>query len=274
MLWDFQMEDYHQWVYEEKIHARLPPVFSSRQVIRAKLNEAQIPAGVGLHDSSAALIPYLSAFHQPFILISTGTWCISLNPFNKEPLTALELEQDCLSFLSYNGEPVKASRLFAGNEHERFIKILANYFQKQDNYYETVAFSHEIMRWLEQHIDQTINTHPAFGASAFIQRDLSAFNTYEEGYHQLLMDIMQQQKISTGLLMKGVPVKRIFVDGGFGKNPVYMNLLAHAFADVEVYAASVSQATAIGAALAIHQSWNERAIPAGMIDLKYFSLHS
>ena len=42
--------------------------------------EDTIAVGAGLHDSSAALIPYLSAFREPFILLSPGTWCISLNP--------------------------------------------------------------------------------------------------------------------------------------------------------------------------------------------------
>ena len=49
--------------------------------------------GIGLHDSSAALIPYLVNFSMPFVLISTGTWCISMNPFSKTALTAEELQQ-------------------------------------------------------------------------------------------------------------------------------------------------------------------------------------
>jgi very-short-patch-repair endonuclease len=46
--------------------------------------EDTIAVGAGLHDSSAALIPYLSAFEEPFALLSTGTWCITLNPFNQD----------------------------------------------------------------------------------------------------------------------------------------------------------------------------------------------
>ncbi|HEY8917724.1 MAG TPA: FGGY-family carbohydrate kinase, partial [Chitinophaga sp.] len=65
-------------------------------------------------------------------------------------------------------------------------------------------------------------------------------------------------------------VKRIFVDGGFSKNPLYMHLLAAAFPDLEVYAASVAQATAVGAALAIHRHWNTRNLPGDLVELKYF----
>jgi ribulose kinase len=82
---------------------------------------------------------------------------------------------------------------------------------------------------------------------------------------------MYQQVLSTSLVMKGVPVKRIFVDGGFGKNPVYMHLLAVAFPNVEVFAASVAQASAMGAALAIHKHWNTREMPSDIIELKFYA---
>jgi hypothetical protein len=50
-----------------------------------------------------------------------------------------------------------------------------------------------------------------------------------------------------------------------------MNLLAASFPGVEVYAASVAQATAMGAALAIHEYWNSQSLPADIIQLKYYS---
>ncbi len=50
-----------------------------------------------------------------------------------------------------------------------------------------------------------------------------------------------------------------------------MNLLANAFPDQEVYAASMAQATALGAALVIHHEWNSKPIPADLIELKYYS---
>ena len=67
-------------------------------------------------------------------------------------------------------------------------------------------------------------------------------------------------------------VKRIFVDGGFGKNPIYMNLLAAAFPDKEVFAASMAQATAVGTALAIHRHWNSKPLPNDIIELKYYAV--
>lgn len=86
-----------------------------------------------------------------------------------------------------------------------------------------------------------------------------------------MLDIVSQQFVSTQLVLKGTNVKRIFVDGGFSSNSIYMNLLAAQFPSIKVLAASMPQATAIGAALAIHDSWNPKPMPNGIIKLKDFS---
>jgi hypothetical protein len=38
-----------------------------------------------------------------------------------------------------------------------------------------------------------------------------------------------------------------------------------------VYAASVAQASAMGAALAVHPYWNKNNLPAGLIELKHYA---
>ena len=83
---------------------------------------------------------------------------------------------------------------------------------------------------------------------------------------------MQQQLSATQLVISGSAVNRIFVDGGFSNNSIYMHLLALAFPGLEVYAASVAQATAMGAALAIHKEWNTLPVPADMVKLEYYKI--
>lgn len=256
-LWDFEKNEYHEWVKKEGISRKLAPINSTIKLSTIQQsNNSTI--GTGLHDSSAALIPYLATFKEPFVLISTGTWCISLNPFNHIPLTANELAQDCLAYMQYTGKPVKASRLFAGNEHEEQTKRCAAHFQKTNDYFKTVKYDADSIENLDSE------------NASFTERGLSIFETYEEAYHQLISDIIAQQKISTKLVIYNAPVKKLFVDGGFGKNEIYMNLLAKAFPDMEVYAASVAQATALGAALAIHQDWNTQELPLNLIELRRY----
>ncbi len=210
-LWNFTTQSYHDWVIQEGIDKLFAPLKQK----------------VGLHDSSAALIPYFDAFESPFILLSTGTWCISLNPFNDSPLTDQELEKDALCYLSFQGKPVKAARLFAGNMHAEEVSKL-----------------------------KTLQL-PAL--------------EYEKAYAVLMRKIVELQVASTNLILKGTTVKRIFVDGGFSKNEYYMNGLANAFPNIEVYAATIPQASAIGAALCMHDVWNTHSKPNSLLALKYYS---
>ena len=105
----------------------------------------------------------------------------------------------------------------------------------------------------------------------FAARDLTTFATDVEAYHQLVFDLLVQQYASTQLVIRGTSVKRIFVDGGFSKNSVYMHLLASFFPAMDVYASAIPQATAIGAALAIHDAWNGLEFPSEIIQLKSYS---
>jgi len=276
-LWDFRTQKYHAWTTEERIESKLPTIFYADQAIRTNINNQEIQVGIGLHDSSSALIPYLINFTlEPFVLISTGTWCITLNPFNETPLTFEELQYDCLCFLSFQQKPVKASRLFAGYEHEVQTKRIAAHFDTPEDYYKTVAYSADIITKLN---NKEVEITPSEGKDKYIllknspfkDRDLSELENYEEAYHQLMLDIVSQQLVSTELVVHNSPVKKLFVDGGFSKNPIFMNLLAIAFPEVEVYAASMAQASSLGAALAIHRHWNSQALPTDLIDLKYYT---
>ena len=262
VLWDFEKDRYHEWVNDEGLTSKLAPIQPSDTVLKSNTPGADYKIGIGLHDSSAALIPYLVNFKEPFILISTGTWNISLNPFNQSVLTADELKQDCLCYLQYQGKPVKASRLFSGFEHEQQVKRIAEHFNVDVIRFRNVGFEQVIINQLKAHVMQGL---------IFADRDLSTFGTDTEAYHQLILDLVRLQTASTQLVLKGTSVKRIFVDGGFSKNSVFMHLLAAAFPTVEVYAASMAQATAVGAALAIHDEWNSKAVPSDIIGLQYYS---
>lgn len=274
-LWNYQKNGYHQWVSTEGIDKKLAPVFASDKTIEILFAGKKLQAGTGLHDSSAALIPYLAVITEPFVLISTGTWCISLNPFNKSPLTPEELRNDCLCYMGYKGDPVKASRLFAGHEHEQQVKKIAMFFDKPDDFYKKIKFDATIISALKKShpFNQPSEKEDAeINQSNFVERVLGDFKNYKEAYHCLMLDIIRQQYHSTQLVIHGSGVKRIFVDGGFSNNVIYMHLLALVFPQLEIYAASVAQASAMGAALAIHKEWNAFPIPADMVKLKYYKV--
>ncbi|MES2652462.1 MAG: FGGY family carbohydrate kinase [Bacteroidota bacterium] len=270
-LWDFTKNQYHNWVIEEGLDIKFGTFTAADSSSEVHHEGKNYQVGVGLHDSSAALIPYLANFSTPFILLSTGTWCISLNPFNQDPLTVDELKQDCLCYMHFKGKAVKASRIFAGNEHDQQLKRIADHFDRAAYLFKHLKFNSGLFLKLGIKIPE--NKHPQLEfstVSAFGARDLTLFNTAEEAYHQLIFDLVKQQVYSLRLVLNS-DVKRVFVDGGFGKNAIYMHLLAISIPDIEVYASSVSQATAIGTALSINDAWNSNPIPNDIIELKYYS---
>ena len=267
-LWNFNKMKYHKWTKKQNISEKLAPIHNSEEVVTLEDGTA---VGIGLHDSSSALIPYIINFEDPFVLLSTGTWVITMNPFNNKKLTFDELQNDCLCFLHYKGKPVKASRLFAGNEHEIQSLKLAKHFNVAEDSYKNVLYDKDIITKLRAKFKQyTKGDSKILKNCPFNKRDLSEFENYDEAYHQLMLDLIAQQIISTNLVIHNSLVKKIFVDGGFSKNSIYMNLLAEAFSTVEVYAASMAQASSLGAALAIHSSWNTKPIQNDLIDLKFY----
>ncbi len=261
-MWDFEKQHYHEWIFNEVMDSILAPIVPSADVIDSTFANNALKVGVGLHDSSAALIPYLINFSEPFILLSTGTWCISLNPFNLSPLTSEELKHDCLQYLQYQGKPVKASRLFSGHTHDEQMKRIAAHFDCQVNHFKNLIFDPGINLRVKSKLRQNLN---------FAKRNLAEFNDADEAYYQLISDLVGKQVASTQLVLRDSAVKRIYVDGGFSKNSIFMHMLAAAFSGLEIYAAQVAQASALGAALVIHDDWNTRSIPNDIIQVKYFS---
>jgi sugar (pentulose or hexulose) kinase len=247
-LWDFDLSQYHPWV--SSIQDQLAPISTE-----AYLPIDGINYGLGLHDSSAALVPYLRSISDEFVLLSTGTWCIAMHPFNESPLSAEELAEDVLCYLQPNGKPVKASRLFGGHFHEEQVSRMEAHFGGS---YQELTFSERVF-------SLSSRSSSVFDC-AFASRDLHDFPDLASAYDQFMVDLVGQQLRSLDLLLKDAPVKQLLVDGGFSKNEWYMRLLAHALPAVEVYAAEVAQASALGAALMVY----EGETPTDLIQLKRF----
>jgi sugar (pentulose or hexulose) kinase len=258
-LWDFAAGDYHQWVVMEGIEPKLAPIRHSDSAFEIKAGSKLLYSGIGLHDSSAALIPYITHAKEAFILLSTGTWCISLNPSNSTPLTDSELNQDCLCYLTCEGHPVKSSRLFSGHVHEEKCKDLSAHFKASPDAYKKIASGEG---W--NSLRSTLK--PGERKAIFESGDYSKFNSYDEGYTALIEYLVDQQVASTNLVLQA-NIKTIYVDGGFSQNKMFMTLLAEAFPSLKLYAASVMQASALGAALVIHKDWNPTPVKTDLLRL-------
>ncbi len=255
MLWDFQKDDYHKWVDLEDIRKLFPPIYHADHTFSAPAIK-NIRFGIGVHDSSAALMPYLATQQDPFLLLSTGTWNICFNPFNAEPLSKKELSGDCLSFLTFERKTVKASRIFLGHEHEVQTESLTRYFNVSDDYYKTITFQEEIYRHLES--AQVGDSKPFFpmemeGTGPIPEKqeqqtDYSAFQNFDEAYHQLIRYLVRWQLLSIQLIDPQKKINNLIVVGGFTKSPLFLQILKREDPARKILISDHPRASALGAA--------------------------
>lgn len=250
-LWNFDGQKYHQWVYKEGMDRILPPIVSSSTSINMTYKGKKIKIGVGIHDSSAALLPYIRSKNKPFLLLSTGTWSIALNPFNTESLSREDIVNNCLNYLRIDGERVKASRFFMGNEYRVEVEKLCGFYQKQYGYHREVLFDQGI--YLRLIANDRV--YFKFGGKTLEniseETDLNLFPNFEEAYHQLLIELMDIQVTTIKNAIGSSKIQKIFIDGGFTDNDVFMKLMSHHFSSFEVLSTHSPLGSALGAAMVI-----------------------
>lgn len=257
-MWNFGQEDYHTWLKQEDLLKLLPGIEPVTATFPVHWKDKTVQTGVGIHDSSAALAPYLFALDEPFMLISTGTWSITFNPFNKQPLTFDELQRDCLCYMNVYGQQVKAARFFLGNEYSVQKERLIEYFGIPEDA-EPVELDSELMKEIIHKNNPVLKLklHTAYNSGPFPQNkpgewDIKKFNSYKEAYHQLMLDLASIQAESVNLAGGAVSAEKLVITGGFSNNSFFIRLLSCFFPDKEIYTSNLSNASALGAALVVH----------------------
>jgi L-fuculokinase len=250
-LWNYEQEDYHKWIQDEDIDKILPPIVPTSASINTIYRDKKLKIGIGIHDSSSALLPYILSKKKPFLLLSTGTWSIALNPFNAENLTKEDISNNCLNYLRIDGKRVKASRFFMGNEYRLQVEKLCEYYKKEYGYHREVKFDQNIYLNL---IEKPAVYFKFEGIS--LQRlpqktELNLFDTFEEAYHQLMIELMELQVDTINKAIGNSKIKKIFIDGGFTDNDVFMKLMSHHFSSFKVLSTHSPLGSALGAAMVI-----------------------
>ena len=256
-LWDFEKMDYHDWVKKEGIEPLLPPILAGDTLLKTKPELGSIPCGIGVHDSSGALLPYLEQEKEPFALLSTGTWAISINPFNKTPLSESELTKDCLQFLSISGQPIKISRLFIGEEHKYQVDEMYAHWNLPLGTYKKMKFDRAAFEKVGSSRQKRIGFHylkpQDYGLERARQTDWSSFTDFEEAYYTFIHELTDIQVASLQLVLDGAPVQRIFVDGGFNANSIFLEMLRIKLPDHEIIPSDFPNGSALGAAMLVNK---------------------
>lgn len=256
-LWDFTKNAYHEWVNRQGINKLFPASIPATSKTKMIVYYQIIDVGTGIHDSSAALIPYLLSSKEPFLLLSTGTWNITFNPFNEELLTLSELNQDCLNYMRTDGSPVKASRLFFGNEFNLQTKVMAERFGRTDNNYHHIITFDEVLyeKWSQGHeplFHLESVQYPDNSIQSATETRWDLFPTFEDAFHRFMIEMMRLQRKAIQLAAGAMPIRKLYVDGGFSQSDVFIHLLRKAFPDCELIISASPLGSSLGAAMAIN----------------------
>jgi sugar (pentulose or hexulose) kinase len=226
---------------------------------------------LGIHDSNASLLPHFAKRgERGFVLNSTGTWCVMMNPVREYGFAPEELGKVVFFNSSAFGTPVKTAIFLGGQEFETWSKILMALHGRDD----LPPYDEERYRRILRDADCFLLPELVAGSGQFpgstprvvqggktwLYKDIAAaghnasadippcFGDYEQGFAVLRISLVMQSLVAlerTGL----EPGADIITEGGFRKNEAYNRLLSAAFTNNRVYLTSVSEATALGSAM-------------------------
>ncbi len=251
-LWNFSKNDYHSWVYEEGMTEKFPSLTHTGAHSKTTISGKLINIGVGIHDSSAALYPFSLLSDDPYLLLSTGTWSILFNPYSTQPLTAEELENDCLLFLQPNGNPVKASRLFLGYTYQQKLEEIGHYFKYDLNNVSKEPFDNQLLETIstskQRYFSFPLLNREEMPASA---TELSRFTTFESAYYQMIWELSTYQIEAIKIATEGKVFQRMYIDGGFSRNKIFIESLKIQLPSTVIMVSEFTSGASLGAAMQV-----------------------
>ncbi len=253
-LWDFDKGTYHDWVQKEGFETMLPPLLAANSTMVGQFEGTTMTFGIGIHDSSATLLPYYLNEKKPFVLVSTGTWSIALNPFYNKLLTEKDLQHNVLNYMMYDGRPVRAARLFLGGIYKKQVALLTAFFKKPKTYHISVSFQEDLYRQLLSTPRPSLIQEVEIGTGMQAKTtDLTPFASFEEAYHQLMIELVAQQENALRTAIGDSPVQKVYIDGGFVDNELFTTLLALRFPDLKIRTTISPLGSALGAAMVLSE---------------------
>ena len=249
-MWNYSRKDYHEWIYEEEIYKILPPIISTETSINMNYNGKRIKVGAGIHDSSAALLPYVKGSKEKFILLSTGTWSIAFNPFANGHLREEDIKGNCINYMRINGKPVKASRVFLGHEYMLQVKKLTQHFKVDKDYHKKIKFDYPTYFEISKDFEHIFRWE-SFEDEDMPDQTVLRYTDFDHAYHHLMIELTLLQVKNIKRVTEERGIKNLYIDGGFAENDIHVNLLSHYLRNMQVMTTDSALGSSIGAAIAI-----------------------
>ena len=222
---------------------------------------------MGIHDSNSALLPHFAKKgERGFILNSTGTWCVIMNPVEHYGFAPDELGKVVFFNISAFGTPIKTAIFLGGQEFEIWSKFIMELHNRTDLPQWNETLYRSILRdkklFLLPELTPGSGQYPAsrgrvvdngkhYNFDSIRDNQLPippCFSDYETAFALQRISLVMQTQTAlerTGL-QKG---NEVFTEGGFRKDESYNRLLASAFSGNRFFLTDIAEATAMGAAM-------------------------
>jgi len=221
---------------------------------------------MGIHDSNASLLPHFAKKgREGFVLNSTGTWCVIMNPVKQYGFKKDELGKVVFYNQSAFGSPVKTAIFLGGYEFETWSKLLQELHHRNDlppyrrELYQEILASKEafLLPELIAGSGQFPDSKPRVieNEMEYPYQDIltkkaipPCFTDFERGIAVLRISLVMQTltALERAGLQRG---QDIYTEGGFRKNEAYNVLLSAALQENKLALTDIAEASAFGAAM-------------------------
>jgi sugar (pentulose or hexulose) kinase len=219
----------------DKLYAQEAKAWETIGTFRDLNGQGKILAGV--HDSNANFLRYLASGIGDFTLLSTGTWIIGFD--TQSSISDVDITRDIVANKSVFGRTVFCSRFFGGKEYEILTAGVGTATP-------SLATTEHLVRQGTMALPSFTDSGgpaPGTGGKGKIIGPPPASPEEQASLAALYCAQMSSRSLD-GLSSRNA----IIIDGPFAQNDVYLSVLASLRAGQDVYASTLIDGTAAGAA--------------------------
>jgi sugar (pentulose or hexulose) kinase len=241
-LWQPKDGCYSSLIRALQLEQVMPPISAANDCLSKILPDIATETGLsietnvycGIHDSNASLCTYLGREQGEFTVVSTGTWVVAIALVDE--ITELDPNRDTLINVNAYGRPVPSARFMGGREYELIIK-------GRDKNYTQQELSNVLGRGIMLLPAVEPKTGPYQGQHGQWTVDV---NTLTDGEVTIALSFYLALMTTSSLDIiqsKGA----IYVEGPFGLNQLYRDMLSAAREQTVIVSNSESTGTSLGA---------------------------
>lgn len=229
--------------------------------LQRELGLPALPVTVGIHDSNAALLPYLIKFgERDFVLNSTGTWCVAMHRVAEVAYREDELGRKIIFNIDALGNFQKVSFLMGGMDYALYHDGIGGQDPGYDPTRLAASLAHPERCFLPGAFPSqfsSVRGGVRDGAKVYSVEQLKAgrkpawFADRDASHDLLNVSLALQSEVA----LRRTDIHdgtTIFVEGGFRNNPTFLAVLAAVFPKNPIALTNLAQASAAGAALLGH----------------------